>query len=171
MLLTFLCFIMSGCSNVKVEDYAAFEPKFDLYQYFQGNTRGWGMFQDRGGTLKRQFVVDIKGEVNPDGELVLTEDFVWNDGTKSQRIWRIRKQDEHHYSGKAADVIGQASGKAYGNALNWQYDLNLPVDSKVWQVSFDDWMFLQPDGILLNRATMSKFGIRLGEVTIAFQKR
>ena len=156
---------------MKIEDYTAFEPKLDLFAYFQGNTRGWGVFQDRSGALKRQFVVDIKGEVNKDGELVMTEDFVWNDGEKSQRVWRIRKQDAHRYSGRAADVVGEDKGAAYGNALNWQYDLNLPVNGKVWQVSFDDWMYLQPDGVLLNRAKMSKFGFTLGEVTIAFQKR
>lgn len=166
-----LVLLMSGCSSMKIEDYASFEPKFDLFAYFQGNTRGWGVFQDRGGALKRQFVVDIKGEVSADGELVMTEDFVWNDGEKSQRVWRIRQQDAHRYSGRAADVVGEAKGVAYGNALNWQYDLNLPVDGKVWRVSFDDWMYLQPDGVLLNRAKMSKFGFTLGEVTISFQKR
>jgi hypothetical protein len=39
-----------------------------------------------------------------------------------------------------------------------------------WVLSLDDWMFLQPDGVLLNRATMSKFGFRVGEITIAFQR-
>lgn len=156
---------------MKIEDYAAFQPRFDLFAYFQGETRGWGIFQDRNGNLKRTFVVDIKGELNAAGELVLTEDFVWNDGEKSQRIWTIRRLTENTYSGRAANVVGEARGEAAGNALNWQYDLSLPVQGRVWQVHFDDWMFLQPDGVLLNRASMSKFGIRLGEVTIAFQKR
>ena len=128
------------------------------------------MFQDRGGTLKRQFVVDINGVIE-NNELVMTEDFVWNDGEKSQRIWRIQRIQSGQYSGRAADVVGQAQGKSAGNALNWQYTLNLPVDGKTWQVNFDDWMFLQPDNVLLNRATMSKLGIRLGEVTIAFSKQ
>ncbi|MAK55160.1 MAG: hypothetical protein CML17_04875, partial [Pusillimonas sp.] len=35
----------------------------------------------------------------------------------------------------------------------------------------DDWMFLMNDKVMLNRATMSKFGIRLGEVTLSFHKR
>ena len=170
-ILFLLLSVLLGCSSMKIEDYATLSPRFDLFNYFQGNTRGWGMFQDRGGSLKRQFVVDINGVVDSNGELVMTEDFVWSDGEKSQRVWRIRKQDEHHYSGRAGDVVGEATGKAYGNALNWAYDLNLVVDGKTWQVSFDDWMFLQPDGVLLNRATMSKFGFRLGEVTIAFQKQ
>ena len=171
ILLTLLLFIVSGCSSMKIEDYASFTPRFDLFQYFQGNTRGWGVFQDRGGALKRQFVVDINGVIDNNGELVMTENFVWNDGEKSQRIWRIRKTDEHHYTGRADDVVGEAKGVTYGNALNWAYDLKLPVDGKVWQVSFDDWMYMQPDGVMLNRAKMSKFGITLGEVTISFQKR
>ncbi len=155
---------------MKIEDYAQFTPRFDIFEYFQGKTRGWGMFQDRGGTLKRQFVVDINGVIE-NNELVMTEDFVWNDGEKSQRIWRIQRIQSGQYSGRAADVVGQAQGKSAGNALNWQYTLNLPVDGKTWQVNFDDWMFLQPDNVLLNRATMSKLGIRLGEVTIAFSKQ
>lgn len=155
---------------MKIEDYAQFTPRFDIFEYFQGKTRGWGMFQDRSGTLKRQFVVDINGVIE-NNELVMTEDFVWSDGEKSQRIWRIQRTQSGQYSGRAADVVGQAQGKSAGNALNWQYTLNLPVDGKTWQVNFDDWMFLQPDNVLLNRATMSKLGIRLGEVTIAFSKQ
>ena len=38
------------------------------------------------------------------------------------------------------------------------------------EVEFDDWMFLQADGVMINRAVISKFGIDLGEVTIAFSK-
>jgi hypothetical protein len=32
-------------------------------------------------------------------------------------------------------------------------------------------MFLIDDQVMLNRAVMSKFGIRLGEVTLSFTKR
>jgi hypothetical protein len=37
-------------------------------------------------------------------------------------------------------------------------------------VKFDDWMFLQPDGILMNRARVTKWGIAIGEVTLMFQR-
>ncbi|HCN73035.1 MAG TPA: DUF3833 domain-containing protein, partial [Pusillimonas sp.] len=47
----------------------------------------------------------------------------------------------------------------------------LPVGDTTYDVSFDDWMFLMNDEVMLNRATMSKFGIRLGEVTLSFYKR
>jgi hypothetical protein len=57
-----------------------------------------------------------------------------------------------------------------GNAFRWAYTLKLPVDGKVYEVQFDDWMYLINDRVMLNRATMSKFGIRLGEVTLSFYK-
>jgi hypothetical protein len=34
-----------------------------------------------------------------------------------------------------------------------------------------DWMYLQEDGVTFNRSVMKKFGFRLGEVTLFFQKR
>ena len=61
-------------------------------------------------------------------------------------------------------------GRAAGNALNWRYTLRLPVDGSVYEVQFDDWMYLMDERVMLNKAVMSKFGIRLGEVTLAFYK-
>lgn len=166
---------LSGCSKpMDIHAYQDLTPAFDLFGYFTGKTRGWGIFQDRKGTLKRQFVVDIVGSVNAQGQLVLTEEFVWNDGEKSQRIWTIDRgrtqQNITEYSGTAPDIVGHASGKSVGNALNWRYQMRLVVDGKTYKVNFDDWMFLQQDGVLLNRAKMSKFGFKLGEVFITFRK-
>jgi hypothetical protein len=47
----------------------------------------------------------------------------------------------------------------------------LPVDGKVYDVQFDDWMYLMTDSVMLNKATMRKFGVTLGEVTLSFTKR
>ena len=54
--------------------------------------------------------------------------------------------------------------------MNWRYTLALPVDGRVWEVQFDDWMVLMDDRVMLNKAVMSKFGITLGELTLAFTK-
>ncbi|HYF58907.1 MAG TPA: DUF3833 family protein, partial [Burkholderiaceae bacterium] len=54
---------------------------------------------------------------------------------------------------------------------NWRYTLALDVDGTVWNVDFDDWMFLVDERTMLNRATMSKFGLRLGDVLLSFTKR
>ena len=151
------------------EQFEGREPRLLIEDYFAGDTRAWGLFEDRFGNLRREFVVDIKGTW--DGEtLTLVEDFVYADGETQQRTWTIRKLDEHRYEGTAADVVGPAEGVSYGNALNWRYTLALEIGDSVWNVRFDDWMFLQADDVLVNRARVSKFGFDIGEVTIFFRK-
>jgi hypothetical protein len=101
---------------------------------------------------------------------VLDEDFTYSDGKKERRVWRLTRLDGGRYSGTADDVVGTAHGQAAGNAFQWAYTLRLPVDSKVYEVQFDDWMWLVDERVMINKAVMSKFGIRLGEVTLAFSK-
>jgi hypothetical protein len=105
----------------------------------------------------------------------LDEDFVYSDGKKEKRIWTITKHEtqdgQTRYIGTASDVVGEASGYASGNALNWKYTLKLPVDGKVYEVQFDDWLWLVDDKVMLNKAEMTKFGFRLADITISFTKR
>jgi len=161
---------ITGCTSMKPSDFADAKQPFVLEEYFNGKTRAWGLYEDRFGTVKRQFVVDIEGKW--DGtQLVLDEDFIFADGEKSTRQWRIRKMPDGNYEGRADDVIGVAIGEVGGNVLNWRYVLDLKIsENRTLAVTFDDWMFLQPDGVLMNRARMSKFGIELGQVTISFMK-
>jgi hypothetical protein len=170
-----LCFLLTvgllaSCASVSPQDYAAEKPALDLKTYFNGTIDGYGMFQDRGGKVQRRFTVVIKASWQGDVG-TLDEDFVWSDGKKEKRIWTLTRIGPNQYEGRAADVVGKADGVVAGNALNWKYVLALPVDGKVYNVDFDDWMFLIDERIMLNRAVMSKFGFRLGEVFISFTKR
>ncbi len=161
--------LISGCGTMKPEDFAEHQPKLDLYAYFSGETRAWGLFEDRSGRVRRQFQVDIEGRIE-DGELVLEEDFLYDDGERDRRVWRIRRDGPQAYVGRAADVVGEARGQAAGNALNWRYVMDLKVGEGSWRVRFDDWMFLQPGGVLINRAKVKKFGLQVGSVTLFFMK-
>ena len=161
---------LAGCAAPDVADYATQRPQLDLQTYFNGTVDAWGMFTDRGGKVVKRFTVVLVGRwQGNDG--VLEEDFLYSDGTRQRRVWRIRKLDDGQYSGRADDVVGEAKGQARGNALRWAYTLALPVDGRVWHVQMDDWMYLVDERVMLNRTAMSKFGIGLGEVTISFSKR
>ena len=102
---------------------------------------------------------------------MLDEDFRYSDGSTQKRIWRLRKLGDGRFSGRADDVVGEARGETRGNTFHWTYTLNLPVGDNVFEVQFDDWMYLMTDKVMLNKAAMSKFGVRLGEVTLSFVKR
>ncbi|MBT9496112.1 MAG: DUF3833 domain-containing protein [Zoogloea oleivorans] len=161
---------LTGCASVEVSDYAAEKPELDLSRYFNGTLDADGMFQDRSGKVVKRFHVVIEASwKGPVG--TLDERFTYSDGSTQRRVWTVTKLDANHYSGRADDVVGEASGEARGNALRWKYVMALPVDGKVYNVDFDDWMFLMDDRVMLNRSVMSKFGFRLGEVSLSFRKR
>ncbi|RPH44589.1 MAG: DUF3833 domain-containing protein [Burkholderiales bacterium] len=162
--------LASGCAGVDPSTYRSEKPVLDLRTYFDGDIDAWGVFQDRSGQVVRRFTVKMKCSwVGDTG--TLDEDFIYSDGKKEKRVWTVRRQPEGRWIGTAADVVGEARGVSSGNALNWRYTLALNVDGTVWNVDFDDWMYLIDERVMLNRATMSKFGIRLGEVLLSFTKR
>ena len=169
--LALLCALLglTGCAGVTPELYRGQQPHLDLAGYFDGPLTAWGYFADRSGAVQRRFTVQLHGAWEGN-EGTLTEDFFWSDGTVSQRIWHITRHDEHRYSGRAADVKGEASGVAYGNALQWRYTLLLPVGGRTYEVQFDDWMYLMDEEVMLNKSEMRKFGFKLGEVVIAFRR-
>ena len=142
----------------------------DLAQYFNGAVDAHGIFQGRSGQIVRRFTVVMECSWKGN-EGVLDEAFTYSDGTTQRRIWRLTKHADGHYTGTADDVVGTARGQTQGNAFRWGYTLALPVDGKVYHVDFDDWMYLIDERVMLNRATMSKFGVRLGEITLSFTKR
>jgi hypothetical protein len=160
-----------GCGSAPTTaDYAAEKPTLDLRSYFNGDLLAYGLFTDRSGKVVRRFVVRINGSWNgPQG--TLDERFTYSDGQTDRRVWHLTDEGQGRWSGRADDVVGVAEGHAAGNALNWRYTLSLPVDGKVYEVQFDDWMYLVDGQVLLNKAVMSKFGFRLGEVTLSFAKR
>ena len=166
--------LLAACASPQVADYAGEQPVLDLRQYFNGTLDAYGLFTDRSGKVVKRFTVVMKcrWQGSPGQETgVLDEDFTYSDGSKQRRVWTLRRLADGRYSGTADDVVGEAAGQEKGNAFRWGYTLMLPVDGRVIEVQFDDWMYLMNDKVVLNKARMSKFGVRLGEVTLSFVKR
>ncbi len=162
--------MLAGCAGPQIADYASEKPVLDMQQYFNGTIDAYGVFTDRSGKVVKRFTVVMK--CTWDGDTgVLDEDFTNSDGTKDRRIWTLKRGADGKYTGTAADVLGEANGEEKGNAFRWGYTLKLPVDGKIVEVQFDDWMYLMSDKVMLNKAVMSKFGFKLGEVTLSFVKR
>jgi hypothetical protein len=159
-----------GCSSQQINDYANEVPVLELRDFFNGTLDAYGVFTDRSGKVVKRFSVLMKCRWQGD-EGLLDEDFSYADGTRQNRIWHLQRLADGRYIGRAADVVGEARGQQSGNAFNWQYTMALPVDGKVYEVQFDDWMYLMNDRVMLNKASMNKFGVRLGEVTLSFTKR
>jgi len=161
--------LLAACASVTPQDYAKETPKLDLSTYFNGKVDGWGMVQDRSGKVLRRMVVEIDCKwIGNEG--TLDESFQWSDGKTEKRVWKIRKIGDR-YIGSAGDVVGDALGEASGNALQWQYTLALPADVGGYHVNMDDWMWMVDEKTLTNRTTMTKFGVKVAEISIFFRKR
>ncbi|GGU73948.1 lipoprotein [Pseudomonas laurentiana] len=161
--------LLSSCGNVDVDHYRNETPALDLPRFFSVPVQAWGMFQKRSGEVVKRFHVTIEGRMEGQA-LILDERFVYSDGTRQQRVWRLTPSGPGRWRGTAGDVIGEAEGQVAGNALRWRYTLNLEVDGAFYPVQFDDWMYLMDDDTLINRSFMSKFGLELGQVTLFFRR-
>ena len=143
--------------------------QFRPEEFFVGRSTAWGLFQDRSGRLRRRFTIDAQG-IWELGTLTLTENFTYDDGQSERRVWQITKTGGDSYEGIADDVIGAAHGTIAGNALHWTYRFALRLGRRSITVRFDDWLLRLDDDLLVNRAQVSKFGLRLGDVTCVFRK-
>jgi hypothetical protein len=161
---------LAGCAGPQIGQYASEKPLLDLRTYFNGTLDAYGVFTDRSGAVVKRFTVVMVCTWNGD-DGVLDETFNYSDGTTGKRIWRMKHLGNGQFSGTADDVVGTARGEQKGNAFRWGYTLLLPVEGKTYEVQFDDWMYLMDERVMLNKAEMSKFGVRLGEVTLSFVRR
>ena len=164
-------FLLAGCSNndMKPIDFKDQKPRLIIEEYLSGNVKAYGILQNRSGKVTRQFTADLNGKW-AGKQLILDEKFNWSDGEVQTRQWQINKIDEHHYEGSAEDVVGTAKGFSYGSAFKFEYVLLVPVKGKEIKITFDDWIFKQDDRVAINKATMTKFGFKVAELTVVFAK-
>lgn len=164
----FAMFLIS-CSAPNVEHYTNSSPVFNFKEFFSGNLKAYGVVQDYKGELTRKLVVDMHATWNG-SQGVIEEDFVYDDGETQKRIWKVTLNDDNTLTGTAADVTGVAKGKSNGSVFHWNYDVELPYDGSTLNVNFDDWMYLVTQSRLINRTSIVKFGVEVGEVTLVIEK-
>ena len=168
----FVVCALSGCAtSLDGHRYQSLEPTFDLFKYFDGSVKAWGVAQNLDGDVIQKFEVDIQGSV--DGQqITLNESFRYLFGAGPQsRTWIIVKGDDGQYLGTADDVLETAVGQHFGNAFRWTYRMNIPVDDTFYEVKFEDWFWAIDDRRLINRSYIQKFGFDVAEVTIFMERQ
>ncbi|QIA03594.1 MULTISPECIES: DUF3833 domain-containing protein [Pseudomonas] len=170
LLLLTLIFSIASCTSVDVARYADQQPVLDLHRFFNQPVKAWGMFQKRSGEVTKRFEVNIVSR-REGNNLILDERFLYSDGTRQHRVWTLTPEGQGRWSGRAGDVVGVAQGQVAGNTFHWRYRLNVPVDDSTYEMSMDDWMYLMDEDTLINRTSMSKFGVEVGQVTLFFRRQ
>lgn len=163
--------MLGSCTSMKLKPYKNNKPAMNLKEYFNGPIKAWGIIQNWRGEVISRFDVDMKGSW--EGDIgTLKEQFVYYDsGEKQNRTWTIKKLSELKYEGTADDILDKAEGEISGNAMRWVYKMDLPVDGSTYRITFDDWMWVLNDGIVINRSYLKKFGFTVAELTLFMQKQ
>lgn len=169
-----LCAAITACGSNDLIAYQQSKPTLDLAEYFTGTVNATGVVLSRSGDIKRRFDVVIQG-TQQGNQLILDEQFTYYDGETDSRVWTltntgVNQQGLQTWEGTAGDVIGTAKGAVSGSVFQWEYVLTIPVKNNVYDISVDDWMYLQNDGKLLNRSTLKKFGVTVGEILLSMEK-
>lgn len=161
--------VLSGCSQ-SVSEYSNETPMLKLDQFFQGESRAWGVMHDWSGKQSLRFNAELCGSWQGSrGDLY--ELFYFSDGRIEQRHWQLQQNADGSVSGSAGDVVGQATGQLAGNSLYWEYTLRIPYDGDTLDVKVKDWLYLIDNENLLNRTTLHKYGLTVGELTLSIQQQ
>lgn len=169
-ILMVLCAVaLSACASVKVEDYASNKPVLVAETFFNGKLEAHGILKDRSGKVIRYFSADIDAWWE-NGVGTLDERFVFDDGERQTRVWKLEKAAENVYRATAGDVIGEGRMTVSGNALFLDYVLRVPYDGDTIDLSIDDRMYQVSERVILNESIMTKFGIEVGELTLVILK-
>lgn len=145
-------------------------PSLKLEEFFQGASQAHGFIEDRWGRVRRRFSADMTGQREGDC-FILSEIFQFDDGQVQRRRWSVKLLSGSRYEASAEDVVGTALGKSDGAALRMRYRLRIEVGGRPLVVTMNDEMFLQPDGSVLNRARLTKWGLHLGTVLLTIRRK
>ncbi|WOJ94358.1 DUF3833 domain-containing protein [Congregibacter variabilis] len=170
LLLLTLLIALSACGSISVEDYAGQAPIFNPQEFFDGDLLARGVLKNRSGLVIRRFSADINAYWR-DGVGTLEEDFIFDDGEESRRVWTLTPAGEGRYTATAGDVVGEGVASVAGNAMFLDYVLRVPYGDGDIDLSIDDRMYLLTSDLLINESQMRKFGFRVGEIVLTIEKQ
>lgn len=145
------------------EDYANASDQFDLRRHLNGPILCEGVIYGPLGRVTSRFVgefdVEWKGDTG-----IMREHFKYDSGTTQDREWKLRLTPEGLVEATADDVEGTGRGRQMGAAFQLKYRLRLPQDAGGHVLDANDWMYLAPNGTIVNRSQFRKYGIQVAEL-------
>lgn len=152
-----------------VADLTRFSEPFDFMRFFEGRTRAVGVFEDRFGRLRMRFRVEMEGRWSG-GAFELDEIFTYETGKTERRHWSVRPGDAGTFRATCRDAASDALGRTLPGLIEMRYRFPLPVFGRSVVFDFLDRLYDMGDGRAINRVRVSKWGIRVGELSLCFRR-
>lgn len=159
-----------ACATMPMQGQALSAKGVVLERDFLGRFHAKGVFTNRITGTERPFTVVLNGKGNGKS-LTLREDFAYADGEKDVKTWVFTRTGPTTWSGTREDVVGAADISTAGGVVRLGYDVDLPTGSGAVRLRFEDVIERSADGMVVNRAIVSKFGLPLGDVDLKFARK
>jgi hypothetical protein len=152
------------------ETYAkAAGPVFDLSRHLSGPLLLEGVIHGPTGHVTSRFTADAYGDwTGPSG--TLREVFYYDTGRQQSREWQLKVSPDGKIEGTAVDVVGVARGQVAGSTVVMRYRFRLPAESGGHVLNVTDWMYLAPNGTIMNRSQFTKAGIMVAELVATIRQ-
>lgn len=147
---------------------AARGPGTPLERLLSGRWLASGLLETPGGRVRLRFDLTSEALALAGGVRVL-EHYRFDDGRALERAWSFVARAPGHWQATADDVAGQAIGTQEGAVSHLRYRLLLPWRGHTWRVLAHDRLHPLPDGALLLRSTLRKWGLRAAELTAVYR--
>ncbi len=171
LVLTYLKSLYFGFGAQSPADYIDHHGEaFDLRTHLNGPIECEGVIYGPTGRVTSRFV----GEFNSrwDGNRgVMKERFTYDDGSVQDREWTLSLGNDGKIKATAPDVVGEGSGEQSGPTVQLRYRIRLPEDAGGHVLDTTDWMYLAPNGTIVNRSQFRKFGIKVAELVATMRRK
>ena len=137
--------------------------QFDVRTHLNGPIQCEGVIYGPTGRVSSRFVARF--DCHWDGNTgVMKEVFDYDDGSQQHREWNLTVKDDGKILARASDVVGDGTGYQSGDSVQLKYRFRLPDASGGHVLDTVDWMYLAPNGTIINRSQFRKFGIKVAEL-------
>lgn len=142
----------------------------DLRKHLNGPIQCDGVIYGPTGRVTLRFTAEF--DATWDGNRGrMTEDFIYDSGATQRREWHLTLGNDGRVVATAPDVVGEGLGQLGGPALQLRYRIRLPEDSGGHVLDTVDWMYLAPNGTIVNRSQFRKFGIKVAELVATMRRK
>ncbi|KNG94735.1 DUF3833 family protein [Pseudaestuariivita atlantica] len=145
------------------DDYVQGGEPLDLRRHLNGPMICEGVIYGPTGRVASRFVADFQIDwIGNRG--TMREAFTYDSGERQDRQWNLVLGNDGAVRATAEDVVGEAQGTQAGSAVLLRYKYKLPEKSGGHVLNTVDWMYLTPNGTIVNRSQFYKFGFKVAEL-------
>lgn len=157
-----------GFMAQRPEDYRS-DQVFDIRAELNGPILCEGVIYGPLGGVTSRFVGDFAARW-VGNRCVMEERFRYDSGSTQDREWSLSLGNDGTIRADAPDLVGAGEGRQEGNAVLLRYRIRLPQSAGGHVLAVTDWMYLTPNGTIINRSQFRKFGIKVAELVATMRK-